>query len=562
MAGDVVLPSNLEDTQVLKRFLSDLVFNLNTNPFFAKTGTGELADYIANLNDAAAVNPSFAKAVAKIRELQADVKAYVEQNIETKILQNSEDVALVAEQFGTFYDQALAAAWYGLTVKAGNVISGFTVGSIDTDTTTPGTEGSFFAINTDTFSVAKAIEDISDPAELAYLQANNLPYGTMYNTDTGNIIPAFLVEWNGASYDIFFNGIVNFSNVAGTETLLTNVNDALASIADLEAARDGTVTIFYEISTSIPVGMIYGDYLVDIDSWSGTKYDVYRYEDVDGGSSGALAWRLNTGEVAKTISSAYRADVLADTAQYTADGKMTIWYHSGSEVWNYPNAKTGDLLIQYPNNEPFKALQDAPSLEAHWTSTRDTTNDTALSTALQDIATLQETDDGVVNSFYQTTAPSGQGESYGDWWVDTDAIPMVAYRYEDIDGKNVGALSWVDNSTSILGASYLNAASAQATADGKITTFYQASPPTAEGTGDIWIDTDDHNQPYIWSGTQWVTMQDTTVADNIYVSGTTTINGGRIDTSVIGTGVIYNTGANATNYTMKVDLNNGEIHIR
>ena len=219
MADKIVLPSNLEDEQILKRFLGDLLFSLNSNPFFAKRDTSELANYIANLNDAAAVNPNFAKTVAKLRELQADIKAYVEQNIETKILQNSEDVALVAEQFGTFYDQALAAAWYGLTVKAGNVISGFTVGSIDTDTTTPGTEGSFFAINTDTFSVAKAIEDISDPAELSYLQAHNLPYGTMYNTSTEEIIPAFTINWTGTEYLIDFNGIVSFNNVTDTESV-------------------------------------------------------------------------------------------------------------------------------------------------------------------------------------------------------------------------------------------------------------------------------------------------------------------------------------------------------
>jgi len=58
-------------------------------------------------------------------------------------------------------------------------------------------------------------------------------------------------------------------------------------------------------------------------------------------------------------------------------------------------------------------------------------------------------------------------------------------------------------------------------------------------------------------------------ADNINLNGTvnviakadmsnvTTIDGGKINT-----GVIYNSGGNAFTYTMKIDLNAGEIHIR
>lgn len=68
-----------------------------------------------------------------------------------------------------------------------------------------------------------------------------------------------------------------------------------------------------------------------------------------------------------------------------------------------------------------------------------------------------------------------------------------------------------------------------------------------------------------------------TITDNIYYPGTTQIDGAAIktgtitaghittaglDAGVIKSGVIYNTGANADTYTMKIDLDNGEIHIR
>jgi hypothetical protein len=42
----------------------------------------------------------------------------------------------------------------------------------------------------------------------------------------------------------------------------------------------------------------------------------------------------------------------------------------------------------------------------------------------------------------------------------------------------------------------------QAIADGKVTTFYSAAAPVAEGVGDLWFDTDD-NILYRWNGTSW-----------------------------------------------------------
>ena len=60
-----------------------------------------------------------------------------------------------------------------------------------------------------------------------------------------------------------------------------------------------------------------------------------------------------------------------------------------------------------------------------------------------------------------------------------------------------------------------NSETAQITADGKVTTFIQASAPTAEGTGDLWIDSDDGNKLYRWSGSAWVEVQDADVAQGI-----------------------------------------------
>ena len=54
-----------------------------------------------------------------------------------------------------------------------------------------------------------------------------------------------------------------------------------------------------------------------------------------------------------------------------------------------------------------------------------------------------------------------------------------------------------------------DAATAQSTADGKITSFYQTSAPTSGyDVGDFWIDTDAGNKLYRRSSTAWVEIQD------------------------------------------------------
>lgn len=218
MAGSLFVPNNIEDITILKRFLTDLTNNLNNNPFITvNAGKNELGTVIANALNSS--NVDFLATTAKIAKLQNDIKMYIANNLETVIKTNSEDLAAVVEQFGSYYDQALAAAWYGLTIKTGNIISGFTLGGLDKDTSTPGTEGSFFAINADSFTVAKAVEDISNPEEVAYLEQHGLPYGTMFNANTGSIIPAFVIDWDGNQYNIFFNGKVEFTNLAGNLTV-------------------------------------------------------------------------------------------------------------------------------------------------------------------------------------------------------------------------------------------------------------------------------------------------------------------------------------------------------
>lgn len=102
--------------------------------------------------------------------------------------------------------------------------------------------------------------------------------------------------------------------------------------------------------------------------------------------------------------------------------------------------------------------------------------------------------DSMYQIFYQAIAPSS-GMSGGDYWIDSDT--KIIYRFD-------GVSTWVNIQDADIAQAITDAATAQATADGKVVTFFQAAAPTAEGTGDIWIDTDDNNKQYRWSGSAWV----------------------------------------------------------
>lgn len=73
---------------------------------------------------------------------------------------------------------------------------------------------------------------------------------------------------------------------------------------------------------------------------------------------------------------------------------------------------------------------------------------------------------------------------------------------------------------------------AQATADGKNTVFYQTSAPSTSNrkTNDIWFDTDDGNKPYYWNGSSWTAQQ----------FGTSAIKNLAITNALIADGTIQN----------------------
>ena len=157
---------------------------------------------------------------------------------------------------------------------------------------------------------------------------------------------------------------------------------------------------------------------------------------------------------------------------------------------NAPTAEaTGDLWVDSNDNNKLYRWSGSA-----WVSIRDG----SIATAITNAATAQSTADGKIDSFYQDNPPGSASE--GDIWFDTNDGNKVYTRRSG---------SWVATQDSGIAQALSDAADADAKADGKVTTFVGTSAPTAEGTGDLWIDTDDKNKLYRWSGSAWVAVNDT-----------------------------------------------------
>jgi hypothetical protein len=127
--------------------------------------------------------------------------------------------------------------------------------------------------------------------------------------------------------------------------------------------------------------------------------------------------------------------------------------------------------------------------------------------AIADAAGAQSTADGKIESFFQDDMPAGG--SLGDFWIDTNDGNKL-YRHN--------GTTFIEVQDDAISQAIQDAAGAQATADGKIVTFYQTSAPVAEGLGDLWFDTDD-NVLYRWDGVNWTnSVADITAANQITFS--------------------------------------------
>ena len=243
---------------------------------------------------------------------------------------------------------------------------------------------------------------------------------------------------------------------------------------------------------------------------------------------------------------------LANTIRVTSEGVESKWAYNSLVNINGVYKKSGfGLTTNYTNSGTADGTKANPYTSEFWidaTKLRFTNSNMTGRTAPFTIDATGTTpqikfngivefsnvsDAPLINKTYAQTDQPTSGMNLGDTWLDTDDNNSI-YTYNGI--------SW------------------NKTQSGNKTFLQTASPTTGMMAGDIWVNSDNNYKQYRYSGSSWdIVDYNPATAIN---AGVTRINGGRIDTSVIGTGIIYNTGANSSNYTMKIDLNNGEIHIK
>ena len=202
---------------------------------------------------------------------------------------------------------------------------------------------------------------------------------------------------------------------------------------------------------------------------------------------------------ASVIQSINDAILAANDANNNADSKTTTYFQNTA-----PNAglADGDLWV---DGDADNALYRYNLGITTWVLIQD--SQTALSTA----NLAQATADGKIKTFSQGTPPTPDG--IGDFWIDTSDLNKI-YRYN-------GSV-WVSAQDGNIGTALQDAADAVIAAgeaydkaDGKIQTFWQDGPPTAEATGDLWIDTNDGNLTYRWDSATWQPIQDADIAQAI-----------------------------------------------
>lgn len=218
---------------------------------------------------------------------------------------------------------------------------------------------------------------------------------------------------------------------------------------------------------------------------------------------------VGVGLYHQPAAASYPGSVYADRVQVER-GRVPTEFSAGAApgatrnlIYSQPSApaagRVGDIWFD---------TDDGNRLYIHdgsgWVARRDAGIDAALTAA----ASAQDTADGKIEVFYQAAPPSA-GIGLGDLWFDTDDGNKL-YRYS--------GSAWVVASDSRIGQALNDAATAQATADGKVTTYFGSASPIGADLGDLWYN-DATKLLSRWSGSAWGVVSNAFTNTNQLVDG-------------------------------------------
>ena len=215
--------------------------------------------------------------------------------------------------------------------------------------------------------------------------------------------------------------------------------------------------------------------------------------DVDGLAPGSLEVSIRT------------VNPLGSDGGQTLDGSLQIagdpvrpWGVVLQQPAQPATGASGDIWIDTDDGNRLY-LHDGTS----WVSRRDYSIDTALQAA----AAAKDVADGKIDTFYQPTPPATG--TVGDLWIDTDDANKL-YRHN--------GSSWVLATDTRVGQALNDAATAQATADGKVTTYFGSATPIGADLGDLWY-SDATRLLSRWSGLTWIVVSNSYTNTNQLVDG-------------------------------------------
>ena len=354
-----------------------------------------------------------------------------------------------------------------------------------------------------------ALADLADGKRTVF-SGNTVPVGAV-NRDiwipsatNGTYLQGEIYQYNGTSW------VVATKYSADLEAVRNN----------LQSQVDGKVDTYYQ--GTVPVGMTAlnnGDYwycTADVSTYK--KGKVYKYVHA------TTSW-VETADVSR-----YAFD--------TADGKASIFTSTNAPTTGY---KVNDMLIVIGSfNNGTTTFSDGVVLSSNanrvsgftasdWVKKINDTEDLdafVSVTYTPTVTSLQNQIDGKVESWYTvstsdpksawTDAPT-RAKHDGDMWYQTDT--KLSYYYS----SSTNSWNLIDDAKAI--QALADAATAQATADGKISSYYMSTLAAANVMSNAWTATEktnnigdlvvvwddstlNNNGTWRWNGTNWVTTRD------------------------------------------------------
>ena len=202
----------------------------------------------------------------------------------------------------------------------------------------------------------------------------------------------------------------------------------------------------------------------------------------------------------------------AGDAQATADGKIQTFSQPTAPANNTTNnLDIGDLWFDSDDNNKIYRWSGSA-----WLEVRDGAI-ASLQTSLTEVFNLA---DSKISTYYGSTTPSNPDA--GDIWFNsvTKTNTKTEKSYKENVIKRYNGSAWVEIQDTGIETALNAAGTAQATADGKIETYFQQSAPTGTTAnplddGDLWFDSDDNNKCYRYNATsaQWVEVRDSQILE-------------------------------------------------